>query len=70
MRSLGEGHFLFGRGQFGLFATHPFDTGDILGEYLGAVVGRDQDGPYTAALQASKKKEYITYVVKFHRIKL
>ena len=49
VRKLPKDHFL--SGQYGLFATEKFSRFDIIGEYVGVVVGDEVNGHYVAALE-------------------
>lgn len=49
VRRLPKEHFL--SGQHGLFATEKFSRFDIIGEYVGVVVGDEVNGHYVAALE-------------------
>lgn len=51
VRDVPEGHFLHGTGQQALFATTKFWQFDVLGEYVGKIVGDDVNGHYVAALE-------------------
>jgi hypothetical protein len=57
VRDLPIGHFLFGLGQQGLFATTKFWKFDVLGEYVGRIVGDDVNGHYVAALEDKSHAE-------------
>jgi hypothetical protein len=57
VRDLPKGHFLHGIGQQGLFATTKFWQFDILGEYVGKIVGDDVNGHYVAALEDKTHSE-------------
>lgn len=49
VRPLPPGHFL--HGQYGLFATQRFHKFDVIGEYVGKIVGKNSGGHYVAALE-------------------
>jgi hypothetical protein len=57
VRDLPAGHFLHGIGQQGLFATTRFLQYDVLGEYVGRLVGNDVNGHYVAALENKAHSE-------------
>lgn len=51
VRDVPPGHFLFGTGQQGLYAIAKFFKYDVLGEYVGKIVGNEVSGHYVAALE-------------------
>lgn len=57
VRDLPPGHFLHGIGQQGLFATTKFWKFDVLGEYVGKIVGDAVNGHYVAALEDKAHSE-------------
>ena len=57
VRDVPIGHFLYGLGQQGLFATTKFWKFDVLGEYVGKIVGDDVNGHYVAALEDKAHSE-------------
>lgn len=49
VRLLPPDHVL--KGEYGLFATKKFDICDVIGEYVGVVVGNNKGGHYVATLE-------------------
>lgn len=54
-RKLPPSHFL--HGEYGLFATRKFSKFDIVGEYVGKIVGNTVNGHYVAALEDKEHEE-------------